>query len=256
MTNQQGDEEMYDPEFPTPDDDRYDPEFPTPDDDRYDPEFPTPDDDAMEVDAVDVPIDTVPAPTADVVTLYGAELDPNSDRLQSFANGQGLWHRSMPGCYIATDTGEFIDFTSRTRTGHFFLKANLFRQRALDYGDDFYLVPIDSWFDARSFADSDANPPAGAVYVPWRHIMQHTYDYMSEFDIKETHTFWPSGTTESDVLAALVDDLNNNTGRTIVWQSEHVIKTFFLRAPTDPSDKYTADQMSDLCDLVSSHLTQ
>jgi hypothetical protein len=86
--------------------------------------------------------------------------------------------------------------------------------------------------------------------VPWRHIMQHTYAHMTDFDIKEAHTFWPPGTTEEDVLAALVADLNDNNGEGIVWESDYAIKTFFLWTPESPTDKYTADQMSDIGDLL------
>ncbi len=223
----------------------YDPRYPTtnPDED-YDPRYPT-------VDSDEEPMDADQPATASLADQYG-ELDPSSDRVQGFGDGQYLWHSSMPSCYVAVGTTEFVDM-QQGPTGRHLLQADRFTRTPLDYGDDFYLLPDgDGVYDVGAFT-TDPNVAAlapGAVYVPWHHVMQHSYAHMDEFDIKEVHTFWPVGTTEEDVLEALVGDLNDNGGNGIVWESDSSVKTFFPSNPATPGDRYSAGQMSDLCDLL------
>jgi hypothetical protein len=205
---------------------------PQDDAEMYDPERPTSDDDAP-----------------DFADRY-SELDRASDRLQDFAGGAYFWHRSAPHCYIERSTGEFTTADGQG-TGQYFLKVNLFTGDELAYGNWFYLVPTATGgWDVDSYAASEADASDESIYVPWAHIMQHSYAHMTAFDIKEAHTFWPAGTTEAQVLGALVADLNATGGQNIAWVDDNTIKTFFLPGPVNAADKYTAAQMSDLSDMI------
>lgn len=242
------DTEMYDPAFPTDDeipaDQRYDPAFPTEDDipadQRYDPEHPTSDD--MIGEYVQQPA----AAQVDFAAQFN--LDAASDRLQSF-DYDGityLWHRSMPGWLVNPQGGEFLTAQGQP-TGRYFLQANLFTRTPCTFGDSFYLVPDrGGQFSVGSYSDQYVD---GAVFVPWEHIAQHTYAHMNDFSIKEVHTLWPVGTTEAQVLAALVADLNQG-GHNIVWADTDQIKTFFPAFPANPLDRYSADQISDLSEVL------
>jgi hypothetical protein len=152
-------------------------------------------------------------------------------------------------------TGEFIT-NQGVQTGQIFLQFNLFALTSPGYGESFWLyLNKDGVYDADTYADS-GDGVEGAVWVPWAHILQHTYTHFTDLDIKETHTFWPPGTTEVNVLGYLVDALNNNGSTrlggdaTIVPSSNTEIKTFFLDRPANATDKYTTGQMGDLVDLL------
>jgi len=231
---------------------------------------PTPVEDMEVVEATPSATATITSPperpvavaTYSYATTYH-HLSPESDRLQVMDDDHvWLWHNSHPDCYIQANgkTGEFIRHDG-TRTGEFFLKANLFTKTPPAYGDDFWLT-----FDGRSYKVdnyiADEPDDRSAEYVPWEHIVQHLYDHFTDFSIKEAHTFWPSGTTEKDLLKHLVDALNKKgvvdalnqddvTYRARVRRDpSNAIKTFFLDRPVAADDKFTPDQLSDLGDLI------
>jgi hypothetical protein len=79
--------------------------------------------------------------------------------------------------------------------------------------------------------------------------MQHSYAHIDSLAIKEVHTFWPPGTTEAQILNALVADLNAG-GESIVWTDNTRIKTFFPGNAANASDRYSPDQLTDLGEAV------
>lgn len=125
--------------------------------------------------------------------------------------------------------------------------------RKPEYGDAFWLVPTKAGvYDPGSYASSNSGKP-GSVYIPWKHLVQHLYDYFTDLQIKEAHTFWSPGTTEPALLDTLVAELNKSgsTGAILAWKSAGVIKTFFPGKPASPTDKYTGDQISDVCSVLT-----
>jgi hypothetical protein len=185
-------------------------------------------------------------------------LDSGSNRLQDMTSGY-LWHRSRPDCYLveAPFTGEFFTNAGQA-TGQYYLNYNRFGWADPTYGQGFWLYHNSSGeYDVNTYSDSEPQGDDSRAWVPWNHIMEHTYAHFSGSEIKEVHTFWPVGTTEDDVLSYLVDALNNegstNQGgsATIVWASNNAIKTFFLDYPVSPTDKYTAPQLGDIVDTRS-----
>jgi hypothetical protein len=191
-------------------------------------------------------------------------LDSGNDRLQAIVQGDHhwLWHKSHPDCYILAEerTGEFIRY-DESRTGEFFSKANLFTKTPPEYGNHFWLTFDGKRYKVENYATQEPDEE-DAQKVPWEHIVQHVYDHFTDFSIKEAHTFWPSGTTEADLLKHLVDALNHDDVVDALEKDEvtyraHIrrdpndaIKTFFLDSPVAADDKFTPGQLSDLGDLI------
>lgn len=158
------------------------------------------------------------------------------------------------GYYIHAADGQLYqpsaDGTAMNPTGYYFLNVNLFTMQEPAFGNEFYLSPVSGQYTTtRSAADTG---DADCVYVPWQHIVQHLYSHFTDLDIKEAHTFWPSGTTEDQLLTALVAELNTpgTSGGTLAWTNDTEIKTFFLSAARNAWDKYTGDQLSDVISLL------
>ncbi|HEX5403996.1 MAG TPA: hypothetical protein VFX16_17050 [Pseudonocardiaceae bacterium] len=173
-------------------------------------------------------------------------------------DGGYLWTSSAPNHYIVASegTGQFYDYGTQQATGYYYLNANWFAKSALDYGEEFWLIPDSNGkYNVQNYSGSEPSD-GDSLYVPWEHIAQHTYKYINDFNIKEAHTFWPYGTTEEMLLGHLVKALNENGATSVgaarvAWDGDHALKTFFLNAPVNAYDRYSVDQMSDLFDLFS-----
>lgn len=182
-------------------------------------------------------------------------LSDKSDRLQEISAGY-LWHRSHPNCYLVVGekaTGEFITMEG-VGTGEYYRNANLFTMTEPTFGKDFWLVPDSGGRFDKDLWESAKPTNDRAVWVPWRHIVQHLRASFM-FEDKEVNTFWPASTTEATLLDHLVDALNNDSytgacgGATIYWESDNKIKTFFLNKAASPADRYTSNELSDIKDM-------
>jgi hypothetical protein len=101
------------------------------------------------------------------------------------------------------------------------------------------------------------------ITVDWDHVTQHTFQHMTDFDVKEVHTLWPPEVGERALAGYLQQALDSwatdprasfavpGVGRTtLAWYPDAIgthLRTFF---PWESGYRYSVEQMSDLVDLI------
>jgi hypothetical protein len=179
-------------------------------------------------------------------------LNPDDHSYQLTSDEQWFWHPADPAILIKR--GTFEAFRTDGARG-FYKNAHLIKKaHGPQYGNGFWLrsKPLGqgrALFDVHEYAEGgpDADMAPGYIYVPWKHIVEHLYGYTALSD-KESHSFFPPGTTEAALLQYLVDALNSGRDKVqvgdvdagIQWE-EHGrrIKTFFPWLQDGHPDKYT-----------------
>ena len=179
-------------------------------------------------------------------------LNPQDNSYQLTQGEQYFWHPADPGTLI--ERGTFRTFHTSGEIG-FYKNANFIRKdHDPEYGSEFWLKPkrLEQGrpvYDVSEYTEGGrrADQPQWYIYVPWGHIVEHLYGY-TEMSDKESHSFFPPGTTEAQLLQYLVDALNSGTGKVpvdgvdagIQWaEFGRSIKTFFRWLQDDHPDKYT-----------------
>ena len=193
-----------------------------------------------------------PASWAQMGGIYQV-LNPQDPSYQLTSDDQFFWRPAEPGTLIRRGTFETFHISG---TRGFYKNANLIRKDYEPaYGRGFWLKPQRgaqgrAVYDVNQYAEGGprADQPDGYIYVPWEHIVEHLYGYTNMSD-KESHSFFPPGTTEAALLQYLVDALNSGTDKVpvggvdagIAWAVPgRVIKTFFRWLQNGDPDKYTS----------------
>jgi hypothetical protein len=186
------------------------------------------------------------------------ELNPDDPSYQSTGDGY-FWHRAEPGTLV--EPGTFVTYYVDGAQGHYKNAHLLTEAQNPAYGTEFWLLPVGAseddppTYSVGNYAYDDSAD--GSIYVPWGHIVEHLYGYCALQD-KESHSFFPPGTTEVQLLQYLVDALNS--GQDVVgvdgadaqirWTDESCIKTFFRNLPDGHIDKYTIEEMTFVKDCL------
>ena len=194
-----------------------------------------------------------PASWAQMGGIYQA-LNPQDNSYQLTSDDQFFWHPAEPGILIKRGTFEMYHINGATG---FYKNARFIKHdHDIEYGSEFWLKPQPGGapgkmvYDVNEYTEGgpDDDLPPGYIYVPWEHIVEHLYGYTNMGD-KESHSFFPPGTTEAALLQYLVDALNSGTGKIpvggvdagIAWAVPgRVIKTFFRWLQNGDPDKYTS----------------
>jgi hypothetical protein len=196
-----------------------------------------------------------PAPTswAQLPDVIYQTLNPQDFSYQLTSDNQFFWHPAEPGILIRRGTFEMFHITNGAIG--FYKNAHFIKHdHDIEYGSEFWLKPKSGKpvYDVNSYVAGgpDDDLPRGYIYVPWEHIVEHLYGYTTMGD-KESHSFFPPGTTEAALLQYLVDALNSGQGKVpvggvdagIAWEERgRVIKTFFRWLQDGHPDKYTAEE--------------